>query len=515
MCVFLSVVALLCGAWYGAKQIGVSLPSISFDERFTPLVYYFNGDANSVAPRSTSAMAELRSWRKAVIVWVEHQLEHLRTDSSYALLRRGLLGNSDLSPIIIVLSAFLLVIMLARCRRRRRESEEVRRSANTPGICLSPFTITKNRRSLGLGVCVSGRTSRTEFHEDDLYPRNGPDGDSASFLEESICPSPQVSDPLGSEDLSPLPRERESTDLRDPFGSPFSSKRLPKALLSPPNEKCMGGPPEDAFGELLHECKHAEPLTFNALLEEMVYSVWDKYPDIMRNACINFHSRKSFSVFDDEERDSCRPYVALYMSYAGRPLSKVEFESALQVRSVVQQLALTLAIGEAALELEHRALTPAHVLVKEAHDQVAPFWLDGRPLLIDMYGVQVTLVDFSTARLKTPGEDSQVLFADLAKMPEGKLMSLGDTFAKVYSVIREDLSRYYPWTNVAYLEALIKMLIKGYEGRFSDAPDEADRQAWRDVCFWLDELPYCGTAGDFVRELIVPSARSTTSLSTL
>lgn len=71
---------------------------------------------------------------------------------------------------------------------------------------------------------------------------------------------------------------------------------------------------------------------------------------------------------------------------------------------MVQQLALTLAIGESALEFEHRALTPAHVLVNGAEDRLAPFWLDGQRLLVDMFDVQVTVVDFSTARLKPPGE---------------------------------------------------------------------------------------------------------------
>lgn len=103
----------------------------------------------------------------------------------------------------------------------------------------------------------------------------------------------------------------------------------------------------------------------------------------------------------------------------------------------------------------------------------------------------------------------------MTKMSEEKWVSLGDSFATAYSMIREDLSQFYPWTNMVYLEALTRMLVKTHEGRFASAADEAERQAWRDVCFWLGEMPHYGTTRDFACELIVQSARSTTSLSSL
>ncbi|KAL1446886.1 hypothetical protein MTO96_028703, partial [Rhipicephalus appendiculatus] len=345
-------------------------------------------------------------------------------------------------------------------------------------------------------------------------------GHGARLTEASICPSPTVSEsPVWSSAAatallaSPSPVENEdssregSARLAEASACPSPSVSVSESQSPLPSSVVEGSAVLDdrSFGELLRESKHATPLTFDALLEEIgadgcvklheggvysevfricgtrgvavlkvvhinyfqgrlqhlltevrvtrmlreinmnvehnssgfselraVYCVRDKYPDMMRTACINYYSRKNFSLFSDEERDISRSYVVFYMSYAGRPLSKVQFDSALQIRSVVQQLALSIAIGEAALELEHRALTPSHVLVKAADEQVAHFWLDGRPLLIDMYGVQVTLVDFSTARIRAPAEDSQALFAELAEMPEEKWTSLGDFFATVY-----------------------------------------------------------------------------------
>ncbi|XP_054932272.1 serine/threonine-protein kinase haspin-like [Dermacentor andersoni] len=238
-----------------------------------------------------------------------------------------------------------------------------------------------------------------------------------------------------------------------------------------------------------------------------VYAVWDKYPEVMVNACVNYHSRKNFSLFSDEERDLCRPYVVLYMSYAGRPLNKVKFQSALQIRSVVQQVALALAVGEGALEFEHRALTPAHVLVNEVQDQVVPFVLNGRALLLNVFGVQVSIVDFSAARMTLAGKatDSQPVYADLTKLPARKRAALGDTFAMVYHFISEDLSRFHAWTNMEYLEALTRTLVNAHDRHFASAADEEERRAWRDVCFWLAEMPHWGGARPFALELVAPS----------
>ncbi|KAL3192653.1 hypothetical protein MRX96_058874 [Rhipicephalus microplus] len=124
-----------------------------------------------------------------------------------------------------------------------------------------------------------------------------------------------------------------------------------------------------------------------------------------------------------KERDVIRPYVVLCMSYAGRPLNKVKFESALQIRSVVQQVSLTLAVSEAALEFEHRALTPSHVLVREALDQVVPFCLNGHTLRVDMFGVHVSLIDLSTARLTPVGQETVILGALVLELSKSEASS--------------------------------------------------------------------------------------------
>ncbi|XP_077547295.1 uncharacterized protein LOC144159584 [Haemaphysalis longicornis] len=234
---------------------------------------------------------------------------------------------------------------------------------------------------------------------------------------------------------------------------------------------------------------------------------------MMANACMNYCSRKKFSLFGDADRERFQPYVVMYMSFAGRPLHKVQFQSALQLRSVVQQVTLTLAVAESALHFEHRALTPGHVLVKLTHDQVLPFWLDEHVLFVDMFGVQATVVDFSAARLLPPGgPDTEPVFADMAKIPRMKMDALGNTFASVCRVVSREPSAFYPWTNLAYLEELTGTLVREYEGHFpADPGDEAEQLAWDDVLFWLEEMPHYARTRDFAVDLVAESARRTAS----
>ncbi|KAL1472674.1 hypothetical protein MTO96_039176 [Rhipicephalus appendiculatus] len=62
-----------------------------------------------------------------------------------------------------------------------------------------------------------------------------------------------------------------------------------------------------------------------------------------------------------------------------------------------------------------------------------------------------------------------------------------------------------------YLESITRTLVQTYDGLFANAEDEDERRAWRDVCFWLAEMPHCRAAKQFVLELVAPSVPSTTS----
>lgn len=230
------------------------------------------------------------------------------------------------------------------------------------------------------------------------------------------------------------------------------------------------------------------------------YCVWGKYPEMLTSACRSFRERNCSGIVSDDGHNLSLPYVVLHMTFAGWPLSNATLESPLQLWSVVQQVALTLAVAEEALEFEHRALSEDHVLVKKAHHDVLSYRLNGRVLHVHTFGVHAFLVDFCASRLRLRG-DVKPLFTNLKKMPRSKCEAMGETFLKICHLVGDEPWLYCPKTNVAGLEALTRRLAKRFESRFAAAVDEAEQEAWCDLCFWLDEMPYCASATELALQM--------------
>ncbi|KAL3208595.1 hypothetical protein MRX96_038999, partial [Rhipicephalus microplus] len=331
-----------------------------------------------------------------------------------------------------------------------------------------------------------------------------------------------------SQSWPPHPRRREAESRPVPVGLPH---------LAPASKW--------VFGELLQECRHGMVVTFDHLLKEIgaraciklsespdselfcvvgnwrrsvikgaalrttttglsrlrtAYCVWGKYPEMLTSACRSFRERNCSGIVTDDGHNLSLPYVVLHMTFAGWPLSNATLESPLQLWSVVQQVALTLAVAEEALEFEHRALSEDHVLVKKAHHDVLSYRLNGRVLHVHTFGVHAFLVDFCASRLRLRG-DVKPLFTNLKKMPRSKCEAMGETFLKICHLVGDEPWLYCPKTNVAGLEALTRRLAKRFESRFAAAVDEAEQEAWCDLCFWLDEMPYCASATELALQM--------------
>lgn len=233
-----------------------------------------------------------------------------------------------------------------------------------------------------------------------------------------------------------------------------------------------------------------------------MYCVWGKYPQVLTNACRIFRKRRSLDLDTGDGRNVCMPYVVLHMTFSGWPLSDDTLHSPLQLFSVVQQVALTLAVAEEALEFEHRALSEDHVVVKKARNKVLSFRLHGRVLHVNTFGVHAFLVDFCASRM-TPRGDVRPLFTDLKKMPRNKFKAMGDTFVKIRNLVGEEPWLYCPKTNVACLEGLTRRLAQRFERRFAAAVHDAEKEAWWDLCFWLQEMPYCGSATELALQMLM------------
>ncbi|XP_040354704.1 serine/threonine-protein kinase haspin homolog [Ixodes scapularis] len=148
-----------------------------------------------------------------------------------------------------------------------------------------------------------------------------------------------------------------------------------------------------------------------------------------------YYSRKNFSLFGEDIRDLYRPYFVMYMSFAGQPLAKAQFDSALQLRSVIEQVAMTLAVGETAFQFEHRGLTSGHILVKPSNDQRVQYCIMRNSVFVELHGIEASIVDFSMSRMcLTP--DAEPLYSDLHRVADAKRCAEGESFFKIYDLVR-------------------------------------------------------------------------------
>ncbi|KAM7304999.1 hypothetical protein ISCGN_014899 [Ixodes scapularis] len=267
------------------------------------------------------------------------------------------------------------------------------------------------------------------------------------------------------------------------------------------------------FGRFLKDLR-GNPDNRTAGFSELrdTYCIWDKYPSVLDHACMVYHSKKNFSLFGEDIRDLHRPYFVMCMSYAGQPLVKAQFDNSLQVRSVIEQVAMALAVGETAVQFEHRGLTTDHILVKPSHDQRTQYCLMSNSVFIDMHGVEASIVDFSMSRMcLTP--DAQPLYSDLHRVADDKRCTEGECFLKIYDLVRDDLSKFRPWTNVIFLSDAVKQLRLMYQDCFCHPKSEAESHAWRDVCLWAEELLSFSSVTGFVLARVIPKAHSSSEKS--
>ena len=97
------------------------------------------------------------------------------------------------------------------------------------------------------------------------------------------------------------------------------------------------------------------------------------------------------------------------------------------------QVAFSLAVGEAALEFEHRDLHWGNVLLREEAADWLPGLLRGRRYRLPTAGLRATLIDFTLSRLRA--RDGAVVYNNLADDP-ALFNAHGDHQFEVYRQMR-------------------------------------------------------------------------------
>ncbi|XP_077564733.1 uncharacterized protein LOC144180227 [Haemaphysalis longicornis] len=136
--------------------------------------------------------------------------------------------------------------------------------------------------------------------------------------------------------------------------------------------------------------KSSEFFTTGFIDVRSVTCVLDDYPDELQML-------KKIAATDTENVK--RAYLAWHMTNAGVPLDKFKFTDVLQLWSILQQIALTLAVAEEALQFEHRDLRLDRVLVGATREKTAKFIIRGRNLVVKTRGVEARITGFASSRL--------------------------------------------------------------------------------------------------------------------
>jgi serine/threonine-protein kinase haspin len=70
-----------------------------------------------------------------------------------------------------------------------------------------------------------------------------------------------------------------------------------------------------------------------------------------------------------------------------------------EAKSVLAQIAGTLAVGESALKFEHRDMHRGNILVRRTKEKDMIFIIDSRKYVLPSEGVHVTVIDYTLSRL--------------------------------------------------------------------------------------------------------------------
>ncbi|XP_075526831.1 serine/threonine-protein kinase haspin-like [Dermacentor variabilis] len=196
-------------------------------------------------------------------------------------------------------------------------------------------------------------------------------------------------------------------------------------------------------------------------------------------------------------------------------------DSARQLLSVLQQVALALAVAEEALQFEHRNLHAGHVLVKKTHDDTCRFRVGGRDIVVNTRGLRAHVTGYGLARMTdaafhkchgvgvatsrkqdrncgSMGTDFQLRFIGRKTEKRGEC-NIPEITGGFEVRRRDEWGGFHPLTNVLYVLHLAEQLHRRYRRRFGGGDDDP-QPAWTEVGRWRDRLPHYASLCLFVED---------------
>ncbi|KAK9813057.1 hypothetical protein WJX72_008207 [[Myrmecia] bisecta] len=154
-------------------------------------------------------------------------------------------------------------------------------------------------------------------------------------------------------------------------------------------------------------------------------------------------------------------YVVFVVADGGADLEHFEVRSFKEAKSILLQVALTLAVAEEACQFEHRDLHWGNLLIQRGATGTAHFRLRDTSIEMADAGVAVTLIDFTLSRLNTV--TGEVAFLDLSADPELFQGPKGDCQAETYRRMKKATKDHWeahrPETNTLWMHYLADTML--------------------------------------------------------
>ncbi|XP_067322348.1 serine/threonine-protein kinase haspin-like [Anolis sagrei] len=322
----------------------------------------------------------------------------------------------------------------------------------------SPFT-----QRLGYSICPSSSmVLLSPFSVSQVMPTDT----------EKVYGECQQKGPISFEECLPLWTMRKCQKIGEGvFGEVFwaEGEQGAVALKIIPIEGAerVNGEPQKTFGEILPEIIISKELSLLDGEEEnqvsgfirlhSVHCVQGAYPVDLLDAWDEFHRHHTSENDRPDFFKAQQLFVVLEFKDGGTDLEnmrKRKLGSVAAAKSVLQQVAASLAVVEEALCFEHRDLHWENVLVKSTARKEVRIRLKDETLAFPMHGILVSIIDYTFSRLE---QDRLTVYCDLST-DEEVFQGQGDYQFDVYCQMREENGNnwadYFPHSNILWLHYL-------------------------------------------------------------
>ncbi|XP_065357235.1 serine/threonine-protein kinase haspin homolog [Calliphora vicina] len=182
------------------------------------------------------------------------------------------------------------------------------------------------------------------------------------------------------------------------------------------------------------------------------------------------HLQKLWDEYDlEKESENDHPrcftsnqqYIVLELAFSGQDLEGFQFKNAEQSFHALQQIILTLAVGESEYQFEHRDLHWGNVLILNTNRPTITYKLDDAIMTIPTKGVKITIIDYTLSRMTF---NDYCFYNDLSN-DEELFIATGDYQFEIYRMMRKVLNNkwetFEPKTNIFWISYIISKLVDG------------------------------------------------------